>query len=97
MNIITEVRVGSMLRIHPSMGYQGITESIVSVVAVGDLASLEVYPKPIYGAVQDCYEDYLDCDLSPDEIRKTLWAVYVDDRGLNCLPLEDFVAHTTPL
>lgn len=97
MNIMTRVQVGSMLRIHPSMGYQGIEESVVSVVAVGDLASLEAYPKPIYGTVQDSYEDYLDCDLSPEEIRKTLWAVYIDDRGLNCLPLYDFVAHTTPL
>ena len=97
MKITVEVRAGQMYRIHPSMGYQGIEESTVTVVAVGDLASLEAYPKPIYGVVQDSYEDYLDCDMSPDEIRKSLWAVYVDERGMNCLPLYDFVAHTTPL
>lgn len=91
-----EITAGAIRHIHPSMAFQGIEEGKVVVVAVGTLESLDSYPEPISVAVSDC-EDYLDDDLSPDEIRKSLWVVYIEDRGLNCLLIDDFIDHTTPL
>lgn len=94
-----EVKAGQRYNIHPSYGYPGLEEGIVTVTFIATVGSIED-PVDIAKFVDDQVGIWYDSELmTVEEATATPWVVFTQDNveGLQTLPAELFLAHTTML